>query len=587
MTHPGPNDQTRTGEARSADDDWWGEGLQVELFHANTERKPGDRNLVAWGFDVHPHVFFISGVLVAVFIALTLLLGEQAATAFGAVQSAITAYASWFYILAANVFVLFVVAIALSKYGDIRIGGVHAETEFSTFAWIAMLFSAGMGIGLMFWSVAEPVIHYDTPPGFFGAASQTPAAADGALAFTFYHWGLHPWAIYGLVALGLAFFSFNRGLPLTFRSIFWPVLGERIYGWPGHLIDVLSVLATLFGLSTSLGLGVQQVNAGLTFLSATYLPVTVPSATWVQVVLIAVITAMATLSVVAGLDGGVRRLSELNVKIMLSLLGFMLLVGPTVFILESYAQGLGTYVGNLAPMSLWTEAFEGSDWQGAWTLFYWGWWISWSPFVGMFIARISKGRTVRQLVLGVLLLPSMFSFFWMSTFGGSALFVELNTGGTMVEAVSADVSTAMFELFQFYPLAGLTSLVGVVLVVTFFVTSSDSGSLVVDHLTSGGKHDAPVNQRIFWAVTEGAVAAVLLLGGGLAALQTAAITAGLPFAVILLCMCYTVWIGLRTEYDILQSEEFAEWMERLAEEGAIEVEVDRSELVGEVSPGDD
>ena len=570
-----------------AEDDRWGEGLQVELFHAKTERKPGDRNLVAWGFDVHPHVFFISGALVAVFIALTLLLGSRATSTFAAIQSAITSYASWFYILAANVFVLFVVAIALSKYGDIRIGGVGAETEFSTFAWVAMLFSAGMGIGLMFWSVAEPITHYDAPPGFFGASSQTPAAADGALAITFYHWGLHPWAIYGLVALGLAFFSFNRGLPLTFRSIFWPLLGERIYGWPGHLIDVLSVLATLFGLSTSLGLGVKQVNAGLNFLTGAYMPFTIPSATWVQVVLIGAITAMATLSVVAGLDGGVRRLSEANVYIMLSLLGFMLLVGPTVFILESYSQGLGTYAGNLAPLSLWTEAFEGSDWQGSWTLFYWGWWISWSPFVGMFIARISKGRTVRQLTLGVLLLPSMFSFLWMSTFGGSALFVELNTGGTMVDAVSADVSTALFELFQFFPLAGLTSLIGVVLVVTFFVTSSDSGSLVVDHLTSGGKHDAPVNQRIFWAVTEGAVAAVLLLGGGLQALQTASITAGLPFAFILICMCYTVWCGLRTEYDILQSEEFAEWMERLAEEGAIDVDVDESELVGGVSADDD
>jgi len=571
----------------SDDDEWWGDGLQVELFHAQTEREPGDRNFDRWGFDLHPEVFVVSTALIAVFIILTLSFQTAAAEAFGTIQSTITAYGSWFYIIAANVFVVFVVALAVSKYGEIRIGGVHARPEFSDFSWVSMLFSAGMGIGLMFWSVAEPVVHFSEPPGIFGAASESALAAEGALAITFFHWGVHPWAIYSLVALGLAFFSFNRGLPLTFRSIFWPLLGERIYGWPGHVIDILSVLATLFGLSTSLGLGVGQVNAGLNYLSQSYLPTTIPIATWAQVALILGITAMATLSVVAGLDGGVRRLSVFNVYVMLILLGFLLVVGPTVFILDAYAQGLGTYVQNFAALSLWTEAFGDSGWQGSWTLFYWGWWISWSPFVGMFIARISEGRTVRQLLLGVLILPSMFSFFWMSTFGGSALFVELNTGGTMVDAVAADVSTAMFELFQFYPLASLTSAIGILLVVTFFVTSSDSGSLVVDHLTSGGKHDAPVNQRIFWAVTEGAVAAVLLLGGGLEALQTAAITAGIPFTLVLLCMCYTVWVGLGREYEILESQEFADWMERLAAEEEIAVEIDETDFPEDVSPGDD
>jgi len=571
----------------SDDDDWWGEGLQVELFHAQTEREPGDRNFDRWGMDLHPEVFAVSATLVALFIVLTLRYQTAAAETFATIQSTITAYGSWFYIVVANVFVVFVVAIAVSKYGKIRLGGVHATPEFSDFSWVSMLFSAGMGIGLMFWSVAEPIVHFDEPPGLFGAASQSPAAAEGALAVTFFHWGIHPWAIYSLVALGLAFFSFNRGLPLTFRSIFWPLLGERIYGWPGHVIDILSVVATLFGLSTSLGLGVGQVNAGLNYLSQSYLPMTVPIATWAQVALIAGITAIATLSVVAGLDGGVRRLSVFNVYVMLTLLGFLLVVGPTVFILDAYAQGVGTYVQNFAAMSLWTEAFGDSGWQGSWTLFYWGWWISWSPFVGMFIARISEGRTVRELLLGVLLLPSMFSFLWMSVFGGSALFVELNTAGSMVDAVSADVSTALFEMFQFYPLAGLSSAIGILLVVTFFVTSSDSGSLVVDHLTSGGKHDAPVNQRVFWAVTEGAVAAVLLIGGGLEALQTAAITAGIPFALVLLCMCYTVWVGLDREYEILESQEFAEWMERLADEEDVVVEVVESDFPEDVSPGDD
>jgi len=571
----------------SDDDEWWGDGLQVELFHAKTEREPGDRNFDRLGMDLHPEVFVVSATLVATFIFLTLSYQTAAAETFATIQSTITQYGSWFYIIVANVFVVFVVALAVSKYGEIRLGGVHATPEFSDFSWVSMLFSAGMGIGLMFWSVAEPIVHFSEPPGLFGVTSESPAAAESALAVTFFHWGIHPWAIYSLVALGLAFFSFNRGLPLTFRSIFWPLLGERIYGWPGHLIDILSVLATLFGLSTSLGLGVGQVNAGLHYLSQSYLPTTIPSATWVQVVLIVGITGIATLSVVAGLDGGVRRLSVFNVYVMLTLLGFLLVVGPTVFILDAYAQGVGTYVQSFAAMSLWTEAFADSGWQGSWTLFYWGWWISWSPFVGMFIARISEGRTVRQLLLGVLILPSMFSFFWMSVFGGSALFVELNTDGTMVEAVSADVSTAMFELFRFYPLAGLTSAIGILLVVTFFVISSDSGSLVVDHLTSGGKHDAPVNQRIFWAVMEGAVAAVLLLGGGLEALRTAAITTGVPFALVLLCMCYTVWVGLDNEYEILESQEFEEWMERLAAEEEISVDTDEADGAEELSPGDD
>jgi choline/glycine/proline betaine transport protein len=465
------------------------------------------------------------------------------------------------------VFIVVILYFAFSRFGSIRLGGVHAEKEFGDFAWMAMLFSAGMGIGLMFFSVAEPVFHFGTVPPFFdGVETGTAAAGDAALATTFFHWGLHPWAVYALVGLGLAFFSFNRGLPLTFRSIFWPLLGERIYGWPGHVIDVLSVMATLFGLSTSLGIGVQQVNAGLAMLSGQFLPAAVPQTVLVQIALIGFITAIATLSVAAGLDGGVRRLSEVNLYMMLLLLGLMLVVGPTLFLLATFVSGIGAYVGVLPSLSFWTETAGGTGWQSGWTVFYWGWWISWSPFVGMFIARISKGRTVRQFVLAVLLLPSLFSFFWMSTFGGSALFVELETSGSLVAAVNADVATAMFEMFAFFPLTVLMSVLGVVLVITFFVTSSDSGSLVVDHLTSGGKHDVPKTQRIFWAVTEGAVAAVLLVGGGLGALQTASIATGLPFAFVLLLMCYTVYLGLDREYEILQSDEFAAWIERIEQE---------------------
>jgi len=340
----------------------------------------------------------------------------------------------------------------------------------------------------------------------------------------------------------LAFFPFNRGLPLTFRSIFWPLLGERIHGWPGHVIDILSVMATLFGLSTSLRIGVQQINAGLAVLSSQFLSVTVPQATWAQVVLIGLITAIATLSVAAGLDGGVRRLSEVNLYLMTLLLSLMVVVGPTLYLLGTFVSSIGTYVDVLPELVFWTETGGGTEWQRGWTIFYWGWWISWSPFVGMFIARISKGRTVREFVLGVFLLPSLFSFFWMSVFGGSALFVELETARTLVDAVDADVATAMFAAF---PLTVPTSVLGVVLVVTVFVTSSDSGSMVIDIIPSGGNPDPPKPQRLFWAITEGVVAAVLLAGGGLVALQTGAIATGLPFAIVILLMTWSVLRGLK------------------------------------------
>lgn len=540
------------------------DGLQVELFHPDTERKPGDANIEKWGIDVHRQVFPISCAVIALFIALTLVFESSSARVFGAGQTIIAAGGGWFYILAVNIFILVILYFALSTYGSVRLGGVEAEKEFSDFSWMAMLFSAGMGIGLMFFSVAEPISHFGTVPPFFAnVASGTEAAATAGMAMTYFHWGIHPWAIYALVGLGLAFFSYNRGLPLTFRSVFWPLLGERIYGWPGHLIDILAVIATLFGLSTSLGIGAQQVNAGLTVISGDFFAVTVPQATWIQVALIAGITAIATLSVAAGLEGGVRRLSELNLYLMLIFLVVILAVGPTLYLLRGFVSSVGTYVGVLPELAFWTQTAGGNTWQSGWTLFYWGWWISWSPFVGMFIARISKGRTVREFVLGVLFLPSLFSFFWLSAFGRSALFIELETTGTLVAAVNENVATAMFELFSFYPLTLLLSILGVVLVITFFVTSSDSGSLVIDHLTSGGKHDAPVVQRIFWSVIEGAIAAVLLIGGGLGALQTAAITAGLPFAFVLLVMCYTLYLGLNNERKIMASEEFAEWIERI------------------------
>ncbi|MFB6117230.1 BCCT family transporter [Halosegnis sp.] len=580
------------------------DGLQVELFHPESDREPGDTNIQKFGFDIHPVVFPVALVIIAAFIALTIGLGDQASSAYTAVFNFINSTFGWFYILAVNLFIGTILYFAFSKYGNIRIGGVEAEKEFSDFSWMAMLFSAGMGIGLMFFSVAEPMWHFGSSasdfmvvPPAFDAAGGTGAAANAAMAQTFFHWGFHPWAIYGLVGLGLAFFSFNRGLPLTFRSIFWPLLGERIYSWPGHLIDLVTVFATLFGLATSLGLGVAQVNTGLSFvLGDTLGLVSIPTGTIPQVLLIAGITAIATASVAAGLDGGVKRLSTINLYLMFALLAFLLIVGPTVYIFGTLADGLGTYLGNFMNLAFFTGTVGGAaalggytvkGWMGSWTVFYWGWWIAWSPFVGMFIARISKGRTVREFVLGVLFLPALFSFLWLSTFGGSALWVELQGGGGIASAVINQGQTiAMFSMLSKFPLGAVSGLLATLLVITFFVTSSDSGSLVIDHLTSGGKHDVPKVQRIFWAVTEGAVAAVLLIGGGLTALQTAAITTGLPFAVVLCLMCYTVYLGLDNEYEILESEAFAERIQDMTAEGDVDVVTAGDEMVTDVRDDD-
>ena len=567
------------------------DGLQVELFHPDSDREPGDTNYQGYGFDVHPVVFPVALVVIAAFVAATLLLGNEASSIYTAIFNGINDYFGWFYILVVNVFIVTVVYFAVGKYGKIRIGGVGAEREFSTFSWMAMLFSAGMGIGLMFFSVAEPVTYFGSVPPFFagnGIEAGSAAAAGPALAQAFFHWGLHPWAIYALVGLGLAFFSFNRGLPLTFRSIFWPLLGERIYGWPGHVIDLVSVFATLFGLSTSLGLGVTQVSRGFNVIAGDLFGASFPTGTFGQVALIVGITLIATASVAAGLEGGVKRLSNINLYLMLAFLSFVIVVGPTLYIFNGFTNAFGTYLVSLPGLSFFTGAFAGQparDFLGGWTIFYWGWWISWSPFVGMFIARISKGRTVREFVMGVLFLPSIFSFVWMSTFGGSAINAQIAGAGILATLNTQGQSIAMFSMLSEYPLGAISTIVATLLVITFFVTSSDSGSLVIDHLTSGGKHDVPRAQRVFWALSEGLVAAVLLAGGGLAALQTAAVSTGLPFAFILLLMCYTVYLGLDNEYTILESEAFKEQISRIDSMDDVEVTASSGDVVTGISDG--
>ncbi len=521
-------------------------------------REPGDRNWTGYGFDIHPQVTVLSAAILLVFIVLTVMFKDTASQVFASALSFITTTSGWFLILVTNLFIIAAGYFALGKFGHIRIGGADAKPEFSTSAWYAMLLSAGMGIGLMFWSVGEPITHFGHPSPMFGNIEPgTPEAAQAAMGVTYFHWGVHPWAIYAIVGLGLAYFAYNRGLPLTIRSIFYPLLGERIYGFWGNLIDILSVLATLVGLATSLGLGVKQINAGLHYLLGIDVSVTT------QVTLIAAITGVATLSVMAGLDSGVKRLSQANMILAGVFLLFLLIAGPTVFLLSGFTQNLGYYLTIFPELSMWTETFRGSNWQGSWTVFYWAWWISWSPFVGMFIARISKGRTVREFIAGVILIPTLLSFLWMSVFGGSALYLQGTGGADILSAVNEDVATAMFVMLDALPLAGVLCTVAVILVAVFFITSSDSGSLVVDHLTSGGKLDSPTGQRVFWALMEGAIAAVLLVGGGLTTLQTAAVTTGLPFAFVLLIGVYAQWVGFSQEVYV---EEAVEKAVRSAEE---------------------
>ncbi len=523
-------------------------GLQIRptssLFDEKGKKEPGEDNWSGFGFDIHPQVTFIASFILVIFIALTLLFPEQAELQFNQTLELITENAGWFLVLVANVFIVASVAFALGKFGDIKIGGKHAQPEFSKVGWYAMLLSAGMGIGLLFWSVGEPISHLNEPSPMFEVAPGFAEAVSASMVTTYFHWGIHPWAIYAIVGLGLAFFAYNRGLPLTISSIFYPLIGNRIYGIWGNIIDIFSVLATLTGLATSLGLGVSQVNAGLNFLLGIEISPTI------QVLLIAGITGLATISVILGLDGGVKRLSEINMILAGIFLVFVLIFGPTVYILGGFTQNMGYYAANFLELSLWTETFKDTNWQGGWTVFYWAWWISWSPFVGMFIARISKGRTVREFILGVVLFPTLISFLWMSTFGGTATYLQTNGIADLISAVEADVSIALFAMLEHLPLTSLLALVGVILVTVFFITSSDSGSLVVDHLTSGGKLDSPVPQRVFWAIMEGVIAATLLVGGGLIALQTASIITGLPFALILLLIVYSLYAGFKEEYEI-------------------------------------
>ena len=505
-------------------------------------------NIGPFGLDIHNPVFVISGLVIVAFVLFALALPEQSEALFGWLRPAVTSTFDWFFLLAGNIFVVVALGLMVSPLGKVRIGGTEAKPEFSYAGWFAMLFAAGMGIGLMFFGVSEPISHYsssvaegagsaDSWAPLAGAAGNPEEARRLGMAATIFHWGLHPWAIYAVVALALALFAYNKGLPLSMRSIFHPIFGDRVWGWTGHVIDTVAVFATLFGLACSLGFGAEQANAGLEYLFG------IPVSDVSKVVLITAITGVALLSVVAGLDAGVKRLSEINMVFAALLLLFVIVLGPTAAILTGFVGNLTAYAEHLPALSM-PFGREDTNFSQGWTSFYWAWWISWSPFVGMFIARVSRGRTVREFIFCVLLVPSLVSVLWMTAFGGTAIsFVDSG-----VSAIAdASLELKLFTMLEQMPLAMITSFVGIVLVIVFFVTSSDSGSLVIDTITAGGKVDAPVPQRVFWCIFEGLVAIALLLGGGLGALQAAAVSTGLPFALVLLVACYCVVRGLLQE----------------------------------------
>ncbi|AUL16732.1 choline BCCT transporter BetT [Bordetella bronchiseptica] len=488
---------------------------------------------------INKPVFLTSALFILLLVVFTIAAPATAQGFFNVIQAWILGNASWFYILTVAIILLAVIFVAVSRYGNIKLGPDHSEPDYRDITWFAMLFSTGMGIGLMFFGVAEPVMHFIDPPVGEGG---TALAAREAMKITFFHWGLHAWAIYASVALVLAFFCFRHGLPLTLRSALYPLIGERIYGPIGHAVDIFAIIGTVFGVATSLGLGVAQINSGLNHLFG--VPVGIPT----QIILIVISCGLATISVASGLDRGIRILSETNLLLAVVLLLFVLVLGPTVFLLQTFVQNTGAYLSDIVNKTFNLYAYEPTDWIGGWTLFYWGWWIAWSPFVGLFIARISRGRTIRQFVGGVLLVPAGFTLFWMTVFGDAAIHAVLVEGvGGLAETVRADSSLALFAFLEHLPWGSVTSVVAIVMVVVFFVTSADSGALVVDQLASGGVESTPVWQRIFWSTLMGVVAIALLLADGLQALQTATIASALPFSIILLLALWGLFKALRLD----------------------------------------
>lgn len=490
-------------------------------------------------FVINPPVFFGSVIIIGIFLAIGVVFPASAGAFFSTLQSSILTSFGWLYLLAVGIFLIAVLLLTLGRYGRLKLGPDDSTPDFKFTSWIAMLFAAGMGIGLMFYAVGEPMTHFMAPPT---AEPRTIEAMREAMSVTFFHWGIHAWAIYAVVGLSLAYFGYRYNLPLTIRSGLYPLLKERINGPIGHAVDIFAIVGTMFGIATSLGLGVNQINAGLNYLLG------VPIGPEVQLPLIAAITALATISVVTGLDKGVRILSETNLVVAILLMFFVLFVGPTADLFRDFVQNLGLYLDTLVLRTFNIYAYEPTPWVDGWTLFYWAWWISWSPFVGMFIARISRGRTVRQFVTAVLFIPAGFTFFWMTVFGNTGIFIDTGVAaGELGTAIANDVSVGLFQFFTYLPFPAITSTLAILLVAIFFITSSDSGSLVVDSIAAGGETATTTGQRVFWCVLEGVVAASLLLAGGLGALQSATIASALPFTFVMLALVWALFIGMRAD----------------------------------------
>lgn len=493
------------------------------------------------GLQTIPGVFFTSAGIAALFVVLAIPFDQAVASSFGQLTGWVARNLGWFYILAVSSLLIFLLGLAVSRYGSIRLGADDSRPDYSNLTWFTMLFAAGIGTILMFWGVAEPVSHFANPP-FDGVKGGTEQAATDAMTIALYHFGLHTWTIFAMPGLAIGYFAYRHNLPMRISSLFYPILGERTFGPWGWAVDVIAVLGTLFGVATSLGLGTLQLNSGLNYLFG------VPSAGWIQVLLITVIASIAATSVALGLDKGVRRLSQLNILLAIVLLLFVFAVGPTVFIAEGMVQSVGDYFDALPWLAFWTETFRESDWQRNWTLFYWAWTISWAPYVGIFIARISRGRTIREFVAGVLFAPTAFTLVWFGIFGLSAINVEMNGLVALADQVQRDPSVAIFAFLDAFPLAEAASALSVVIIVIFFTTSSDSASLVIDMLTRRDDQPSLIRQRIFWAAAQGVIAATLLLAGGLDALQNVITSLGLPFCILLLFMAVSLYRALHADY---------------------------------------
>ncbi|CAM4406378.1 glycine betaine uptake BCCT transporter [Paenibacillus tarimensis] len=492
-------------------------------------------------------VFYIAVVFIALFVIVGAWLPEQFAAGANAAFTFSIEKFGWFYLFATFGFLLFALFLAFGKYGKIRLGADDDEPEYSTLTWFAMLFSAGMGIGLVFWGVAEPLTHYVMPPE--EAGSQTAEAARLAMRYSFFHWGLHPWGIYAVIALALAYFQFRKGYKGLISATFRPLLGSRVEGPIGKAIDTLAILATVFGVATSLGLGALQINGGLAHLFG------LPTTVGYQLAIIGVVTVLYLLSATTGLDRGIKILSNLNLRLAVLLLLFVLFAGPTSFLFDTFTATVGGYLQNIVQMSLRLTPFSQGTWVGAWTLFYWAWWIAWAPFVGSFIARVSKGRTIREFVLGVLLVPSAFGFLWFAVFGGTGLHMEMFEGIQLGEVVASDVTMALFGVLDHLPLGMLLSGLATLLILTFFITSADSATFVLGMMSSEGDPNPANRIKLTWGILQSSIAAVLLLSGGLGGLQTASIVAALPFAVIMVFMCVSLAKALEGERKDMQRRE--------------------------------